>query len=311
MEKKILVGLIPLVGLMLVLSLSGCVEEKPVELQEVNVGLSWIHNAQFAGLYWADQYSLYEEQGLKVNLIPYNYEDLAQELVDGTYDFVFLQTDTLLQAKENGLSVKAVFTDYRLMPTVYFSKEENNITKPQNLINKTVGVAYSERYPLIAMLNNVGINVSNVTIVDREYDYGWLANDTYDVEAGWVNDGLLVTEAVGEYNMIRPYEHGVNWYADIIATTEDMINNNPEKIKGKSKNDLFKMISIGGAAFVDREVELNLEESIELIEHKLRNTKLKKEILLKKIKAIIEENSIEFIGLNADGLTEGILMCLK
>ena len=53
------------------------------------------------------------------------------------------------------------------------------------------------------------------------------------------------------------------------------------------------------------------EESIELIEHKLRNTKLKKEILLKKIKSIIEENNIEFIGLNADGLTEGILMCLK
>ncbi len=47
---------------------------------------------------------------------------------------------------------------------------------------------------------------------------------------------------------------------------EIMINNNPEKIKGKSKNELFKMISIGGAAFVDREVELNLEESIELIE---------------------------------------------
>ncbi|MFX1363518.1 MAG: PHP domain-containing protein [Promethearchaeota archaeon] len=47
---------------------------------------------------------------------------------------------------------------------------------------------------------------------------------------------------------------------------EVMINNNPEKIIGKSKDDLFRMISIGGAAFVDRKVELNLEESIELIE---------------------------------------------
>jgi len=44
-----------------------------------------------------------------------------------------------------------------------------------------------------------------------------------------------------------------------------MIRNNPDKVKVKSKNDLFKMISIGGTAFVDREVELNLEESIELI----------------------------------------------
>ncbi|MFX1488603.1 MAG: PHP domain-containing protein [Promethearchaeota archaeon] len=46
---------------------------------------------------------------------------------------------------------------------------------------------------------------------------------------------------------------------------EILIKNNPNKVKGKSKNDLFKMISIGGSAFVDRKVELNLEESIELI----------------------------------------------
>ncbi|MHA2393146.1 MAG: PHP domain-containing protein [Promethearchaeota archaeon] len=46
---------------------------------------------------------------------------------------------------------------------------------------------------------------------------------------------------------------------------EIMVKNNPDKTQGKSRNELFKMISIGGVAFVDRDVELNLEESIELI----------------------------------------------
>ena len=46
---------------------------------------------------------------------------------------------------------------------------------------------------------------------------------------------------------------------------EIMIKNNSDKVKGKSKNKLFKMISIGGVAYVYRKVELNLEESIELI----------------------------------------------
>lgn len=46
---------------------------------------------------------------------------------------------------------------------------------------------------------------------------------------------------------------------------EIMIKNNPQLIKGKSKNDLFKMVSFGGIAYVDREVELNFEESIDLI----------------------------------------------
>ncbi len=46
---------------------------------------------------------------------------------------------------------------------------------------------------------------------------------------------------------------------------EIMIKNNPDKVKGKTNNELFKMISLGGIAYVDREFELNLEESIDLI----------------------------------------------
>lgn len=46
---------------------------------------------------------------------------------------------------------------------------------------------------------------------------------------------------------------------------EILIKNNPSMTREKSKNELFKMISVGGEAFVERDVELNLEESIDLI----------------------------------------------
>ncbi len=51
------------------------------------------------------------------------------------------------------------------------------------------------------------------------------------------------------------------------------------------------------------------EEAIELIEKKLINTAINKESLQKKISFIIHEHHIQFIGLNAEGLTKGILMC--
>lgn len=44
-----------------------------------------------------------------------------------------------------------------------------------------------------------------------------------------------------------------------------MIQNNPEKVKNKTKNQLFKMISLGGKAYVDRPFEVSLEEGIKLI----------------------------------------------
>jgi hypothetical protein len=53
------------------------------------------------------------------------------------------------------------------------------------------------------------------------------------------------------------------------------------------------------------------EEAIETLEEKLKNTIIKKEILMEKISTIINEKNIEFIGLNAEGLTDGIMLCLK
>jgi hypothetical protein len=53
------------------------------------------------------------------------------------------------------------------------------------------------------------------------------------------------------------------------------------------------------------------EESIESMENELKNTILEKESLIEKINSIIKGHNIEFIGLNVEGLTEGILMCKK
>jgi hypothetical protein len=53
------------------------------------------------------------------------------------------------------------------------------------------------------------------------------------------------------------------------------------------------------------------EEAIEIIEDELKNSSLNRESLLDKINSVIKDNNIEFIGLNAEGLTDGIMMCLK
>jgi len=70
-------------------------------------------------------------------------------------------------------------------------------------------------------------------------------------------------------------------------------------------NNLIINISITGDFFAYP------EEAIEIMENKLKNISLTKENLLNKINSIIRQNNIEFIGLNAEGLTKGILMCLK
>lgn len=47
---------------------------------------------------------------------------------------------------------------------------------------------------------------------------------------------------------------------------EILTRNNPNKVKKYTKNDLFKMISIGGVAHVFRDFEFTLKEAVELID---------------------------------------------
>ena len=70
------------------------------------------------------------------------------------------------------------------------------------------------------------------------------------------------------------------------------------------KNNIINVIGITGDFFAYP------EEIIEILEDELKNSVIDKELLLKKINTIIEENNIQFIGLNAEGLVDGILKCL-
>lgn len=51
------------------------------------------------------------------------------------------------------------------------------------------------------------------------------------------------------------------------------------------------------------------EEAVEVLEKKLIHTVLERKPLVNIIRTIIKEHNIEFIGLDAEGLTQGILMC--
>ncbi len=72
-----------------------------------------------------------------------------------------------------------------------------------------------------------------------------------------------------------------------------------------SKNKLINNIRITGDFFAYP------EESIDVMEKKLKDTLLSKKNLLEKINFVIKKYKIEFIGLDAEGLVEGILRCIE
>jgi hypothetical protein len=75
-------------------------------------------------------------------------------------------------------------------------------------------------------------------------------------------------------------------------------------LKYNEKNNTITQIKIMGDFFAYP------EETIELLETALKDITLEQGSLLKKIQSIITKHNIQFIGVDAEGLTHGILMCI-
>jgi NitT/TauT family transport system substrate-binding protein len=205
--------------------------ERP--LRQVTLGLSWIHHAQFSGVYYAARHGLYEQEGLRVSFVPASaHRDPLGEFVAGKYDFVIAQPDTLSIARQAGHKVKAVAATYRIHPLVYVSLAERGITKPQDFRGKKIGVAYSERLPLMAMLRKLGVDLTGVSIVERPYDFDALKSGALDVQAVWLINELIRARASGlALNVVSPYDYGITFYADLLTVRESLIAEDPALVE--------------------------------------------------------------------------------
>ena len=212
---------------------SGAPDTARQPLEKVNLGLSWIHQAQFSGEYYADQYGIYEKEGIDITLVPAQIDrDPLQDLIDGKLDFVIAQPDTLAKARTTGAQIKAIAATYRIHPLVFCSLPESNIKKPQDFIGKTVGVAYSEEIILRAMLKQMDIDADLVNITERGYNFDDLLSGKLDAQGAWITDEVQTAQRQGiAFQWISPVDYKVTFYADVITTTEDRIQNNPELVE--------------------------------------------------------------------------------
>ena len=238
-QKKSLIRIMVILSLILLLGvvsygLGACkliTEEEPLE--KVAFGLSWIHQAQFSGEYYADQKGIYEKEGIDISLIPATIDrDPLQDLIQGNLDFVIAQPDILAKARASGVKVKAIAATYRIHPLVFCSLPESGIRRPQDFVGKTVGVAYSEEIILKTMLMKLGINAAEVNIVTRDYDFNGLLSGKLDAQGAWVTDEVQTAKRNGlQFKTILPADYGITFYADVIVTTEDMIENKPQLVE--------------------------------------------------------------------------------
>ena len=221
------------VSLFVVALLAAC---RPQEAEqppdEVTVQLKWVHQAQFAGHYVAQERGYYAEENIEVTFVEGGPDiDVTEQVVTGGADFGVEASDLVLKHCGKGESIAAIAVIYRRNPLVFVSMADSGIERPADVLGRTVALSNYGELQFAAIMKRLGLDIRQVEFVPYEYDFGSFYSGDVDVTSGYSTGVLIRLRQAGyEVNLIWPSDYGVHMYSDTLIATDEMIAENPDLI---------------------------------------------------------------------------------
>lgn len=199
-------------------------------LKKVNLQLKWKHQFQFAGYYAAIDKGFYQQAGLDVNLVeaPETGEP-ALEVIEGRADFGVTGPDILLQ-RAKGHPVVALAVIFQHSPMVLLARKESNINSVHDLAGKRVMVEPAAT-ELEAYLQAERMPDSKFTRLAHTHSPDDFISGKVDAISAYSSDEpFLIGQAGCEYITLNPRSAGVDFYGDLLFTTQKQIDENPDTV---------------------------------------------------------------------------------
>ncbi|PPD12682.1 EAL domain-containing protein [Methylophilus sp.] len=202
--------------------------------ETITVQLKWRHQFQFAGYYAAVEQGYYREEGLNVRLVEGN-KDLSplQQVLSGQADYGIGDADILV-SRISGKPVVALAAIFQHSPGVLLSLKQNNIQTPEDLIGKRVMLSSNGQgvYQFKAMLLKQHLDIRQMTIVPHTWRLQDLIEGKVDVVSAYAMDEPGQLQQMGyEPSVISNQPYGVDFYGDVLFTSEQEISEHPERVQ--------------------------------------------------------------------------------
>lgn len=218
------------------LFISGCVNT-PKE-QKVSVIMSFIPSSDFVPVYSAATEGYYNDEGLNVTVLhtPEGSFGSIKQVAAGAVNFGYeVSGGTVILARSQGIPVVSVYQVEHNDLYGIITKKSSNITKPEDLIGKTVALPGPGSPPDIsvkAILKNSGVDYNEVNIVAVGGNLiPTILQDKSDAIAGYIFHELILKAQGVPYNVMYPKDYGANLVTGTLIISEDTLKNNPELVK--------------------------------------------------------------------------------
>lgn len=207
------------------------------ELKEVTVVLDWTPNTNHTGLYAAKEQGYFKEEGLDVEIIMPGEAGADQLTASGKADFGVSYQESITEARVQGVPLVSIAAVIQHNTSGFASPAEKNIKSPKDFEGKTYGGwgAPVEKSVIDSLMKKENADADKVSIVNMG-DADFFTAVKRDIDFAWIYYGWTGVEAElrGErINMVylTDYSEKLDYYTPVLATSEKMIEDDPETIK--------------------------------------------------------------------------------
>ena len=244
-------------------------------LTPVSIRLIWKFQFQFAGYIMAKEKGFYKDVGLDVDIREADLEtNDFFEMKDKKVDFSIGSVDIFTENLNNQANFVFLFALNQASPIILTAiKENSDINNIKDLDGKRHLIySYYDYDPTItSMLISQGVDQKNFKIIKAtSMDLKDLVNGKADLVRGYSTITPYHIKKMGYTPLVfHPKDYGYDFYSDILFTTKEYLDKNPETTKK------FYEASLKGWEYAFS----NINETIDIIKSKYDTQKLDRDIL--------------------------------
>ena len=296
MEKNVTLTFFLRLSFLFILSISSVYAKPTTNKNNINIQLRWSHQFQFAGYYAALEKGYYKEEGLNVKLIDGDpTHQPVEEVLSGRAQYAEGNSEVLYQ-RLKGKPLVALAAIFQHSPSVLIALQSSGINSVHSLVGKKVMLATKqEDSDFLTMIINEGISLDQVNIIRSSYQLEDLINGNVDAFNSYSTNEPFILDKLGlKYNIINPTSYSIDFYSDILFTSENEISNNPKRVAAVLRATLK-----GWRYAMD-----NQEEIIDLLITKYKVTKTREHLRFEanEMRKLILPDLIQIGHMNQDRL---------
>ncbi|QQX81308.1 EAL domain-containing protein [Shewanella sp. KX20019] len=211
---------------------SKAVAETESEQDIVSLQLRWHHQFQFAGYYTALEKGFYRDEGIEVQLRAGDPKHTPVEEVLSGDALYGVGNSEILYRRLQGEPLVALAAIFQHSPSILLTLKQSGIRSAHDLIGKKVMLANKNQdADFLTMFVNEGISLPQLDIISSSYDLDDLINGKVDAFNSYTtNEPYILKQLNISYNVIDPVSYRVDFYSDILFTSETELNEQPERV---------------------------------------------------------------------------------